>query len=244
MKIEKIKKLANNRYSLSIDGEKHVIYDDVLLAFNIYKPCEITKEDYQKMLKENSFYEAYEKVIKYLTFKMRSSKEVKAKLEALNLPKVTIDKIMAKLTEQGYINDLKYLKCFINDQIALTLNGPRKITKELLKKGLKEDEINNALNEIPLTVWQEKLEKILNKKLKSAKNISQMHFKHKLRYDFINMGYDDRHFSDVMNKVILDDSSSYEKDREKLICKLSKKYEGEKLEYMVKQKLYALGYRR
>lgn len=244
MKIEKITKLTGSRCSLIIDSKKHIIYDDVLLMFNIYKPGEITKKVYDDIVKQNAFYEGYEKAIKFINFKMRTVREVRKKLYDLELEKKDIEGIIGKLISQGYLDDKKYLKSYINDQIALTLNGPKKIISELRKKGLKEEDINLALKEISLEVWQDKAEKILNKKLKSARNISEIKFKQKMRYDFLALGYEDIHYNFALEEISLDDSSAYEKDKEKIERKLAKKYDGEKLEYMVRQKLYALGYRR
>ena len=41
MKITNIKRTSGSKYELLIEGKKNIIYEDVLLEFNIYKPCEI-----------------------------------------------------------------------------------------------------------------------------------------------------------------------------------------------------------
>ena len=50
MKLLKITKKANNKYELIIDNKEHVIYDDVLLKYNLLKPRELTKEEYDEIL--------------------------------------------------------------------------------------------------------------------------------------------------------------------------------------------------
>lgn len=244
MKIEKITKLKGDKYLVIIDNKKHIIYSDVLLAFNIYKPIEISKDIYDKIKIENDLYVGYSKVLSFINFKMRSQKEVYKKLNDLNIDKDSSKKIISKLKSQGYLNDDKYVTCFINDSINLTLNGPKKIILELKKKGIDEEKTKEVLLSVDSNIWVEKALKIANKKQRSYKNMSSLKFKQKLRQDLINMGYDERYFSDILSDIDIDDNEAYLKEKEKITNKLSRKYEGEKLEYMVKQKLYALGYRK
>lgn len=244
MEITKIKHQSGNKYSLEVEGKKHVIYDDVLLAFNLYKPCKVSDKIWQEILDKNSFYEGYNKALSFINFKMRSIKEVDKKLTSLGISKTSKISIINKLTKEGYLNDEKYVKAFIQDQINLTPNGPKKIALELKKKGIKDDLIISNINDIDGAIWTNKALKIVNKKLKTKTKGSKEKIKAKLRGEMFNLGFYEEHFMDAIKDIEIDDTSSYEKDKAILEKKLAKKYEGEKLEYMVKQKLYALGYRK
>lgn len=242
MNITRITKKSGNKYELIIDNKKHIIYDDVLLKYHILKPGEITKEVYDEITKSNSKEEVYTKILKYITFKMRSEREVREKLFTFDIDGNTIEEILARLRENGYLNNSKYMEAFINDSLNLTLYGPNKITSNLIKKGFSINTIKKSLDIIPFETWSIRCSKIVDKKLKNLKNGSNRATIGKLRVDLINNGYDDVYFSEILNNIHVDDTKSMEKEYEIIKNKLSKKYSGDKLEYMVKQKLYSKGY--
>lgn len=244
MKVTNIKYLSGSKYQVIIDNKKHIIYDDVLLTFNLYKPCEITKEVYDDIISKNSFYEGYNKALKFISFKMRSEKEVYQKLVSLEIAKNEIGRIIGKLRDDGYVDNKKYAHAFILDQINLTLNGPRKIASELKKKGISDTIIDSELSMIEDSIFIDNAVKYIDKKIKINKSGSLERLKLKLKNDLYNLGYYEKHFIEYLNSIKISEEENYKKDKEKLEKKLSQKYEGEKLEYMVKQKLYALGYRK
>ncbi len=244
MKITSIKHTSGSKYELMIDSKKHIIYDDVLLAFNIYKPGEISKDIYEKIILENSFYEGYYKAIKFISFKMRSEKEVYQKLNTLEIDKKSIGRIIAKLREEGYIDNKKYARAFILDEVNLNLNGPKKIVMELKKKGISESTIQDELNKIDDNIFKENAQKYIDKKVKINKAGSLVRLQLKLRNELFNMGYPEESFMDYLNSISIDEEENYQKDKAKIERTLAKKYTGEELEFKVKQKLYALGYRK
>ena len=243
MKITKIKHTNKNKYELIIDEKKHVIYDDVLLAFNIYKPGEITKDLYDKLIEKNNFYEGYYKALNFLNFKMRSNKEVYQKLKTLNISKENIFLIIKKLEEEGYLDNHKYLKAFILDEINLSLDGPKKIIKKLITKGFKEEDILKELSLIDNNLFKENAQKYIEKKLKGKQSGSLERIKLKLKNDLYNLGYEEKYFHDYLDLININEEENKKKDEEKIRKTLSKKYEGDLLEYKIKQKLYALGYK-
>ena len=244
MKITSIKHTSGSKYELMIDNKKHIIYDDVLLAFNIYKPGEISKDIYEKIIEDNSFYEGYYKAIKFISFKMRSEKEVYQKLNSLEIDKKSIGKIIAKLREEGYIDNKKYARAFILDEVNLSLKGPKKIEMELKKKGISESTIQNELKQVDDDIFKKNAQKYIDKKVKINKSGSLVRLQLKLKSDLFNLGYPEEYFMDYLSSVNINEEDNYQKDKAKIEKTLAKKYTGEELEFRVKQKLYALGYRK
>ena len=239
--ITSIKQTGNNKYTLIIDEKKHIILGDVLLKLNILKPMEIDSDTYMNLINTNSYYDAYQKCINFITFKKRTEKETSNKLSSLHVSKKSADKIINQLYEKGYLNDEDYLKSYINDQINLTLNGPFKIKYNLSKMSFKEENIDMYLDGIDIN-WQERVEKIIAKKIKMARNISKNKLIQKLKIDLNNMGYNETHYGYSLKNIDYSDEASIKKEYQKYKNKLSKKYSGDKLEIMIKQKLYSLGY--
>lgn len=241
-KITNIKQISSNKYSLLIDDKKHIVYDDVLLKYNILKTGEISEEIYIEIVNANNYYEGYNKCLKYILAKKRTEKEIREKLIKLSVGKEDIQRIIERLYQEHYLDDDKYISSYINDNLLLTLNGPKKIALNLKKSGLKENLVNEHLIGIDDAIWSQRAEKILNKKLKTARNISKKMFVIKLKKDFQNLGYDEKYYNHLLKDIIFDDADSLKKDYDKIVRKLSRKYSDEKLNVMVKQKLYQLGY--
>ncbi|MBE6155406.1 MAG: hypothetical protein E7164_01465 [Firmicutes bacterium] len=239
--ITNIKQISNNKYSLIIEGKKHIVYDDVLLEYNLLKKGEISEDVYEQIVKSNNYHEAYNKMLKYITAKLRTEKEIDTKLIKLGVGKIDRQKIVERLKKERYLDPEIYVKSYINDSKLLSLNGPKKIEYELKKLGFDANLIQKYINAVEDDVWFEKVNKVIQKKSRGNK-LSQKMFLLKVTKDLINLGYDENYFSDILSTIYIDDKEQMKKDYEKVLLKLAKKYEGTKLKIMVKQKMFQLGY--
>ena len=242
MNITKITKKNGNKYELIIDNKKHIICDDVLLKYHILKPCEISKETFEKLIKSNDETLVYTKIINYISFKMRSEREVRDKLYTLTTSGNLIEDILARLRSEGYLNNNKYLDSFISDRLSLTIYGPNRIKSDLIKKGFSEKEIDKSLDLIDSKAWEDKCNKIVAKMAKSLRNGSNRANIAKIRHNLINNGYEDKYFTKILGNLKLNEENNLKKEYEIIKKKLSSKYSGDTLEYKIKEKLYAKGY--
>ena len=241
--ITNIKKSSNNKYSLLINDEKYLLYSDVLVDFNLLKSKKITDNEFESLIERNNYYDLYLKMISFLSFKMRTTTEIIDKLKQLNASEYNLHVIIERLKKEGYLDDEKYLNCFINDQVNLTLDGPKKISLKLQKMNFKIDDINRYLNKIEEDIWIEKVKKIIAKKEKANHKLSSKSFKQKLKNDLYLLGYDEKYFLNEVESLNINEQDNYNKEYEKYYKKLSKKYTGKELEYKLKQKMYALGFK-
>ena len=239
MKIEKITK-KKNKYLLELsNGDKINTYDEVILKNNLLFHKELSNDLIKKIMEENTYYEIYSKVIKYVSTKLRSEEEIKKYLVKLNCN--DISKIIKDLKDKKIINDLIFVKSYINDKILLTLDGPYKIKKNLLEHNIEEEIIDEELKAFKDEIIEEKINKIISKRLKTNKKSTYI-FKQKMINELVNLGYDKYKSIEILNDFKLDESKSIEKDYNILYKKLSKKYKDEELAYMIKNKLYQKGY--
>lgn len=241
--ITSIRQIGSNKYSLIIEGKKHIVYDDVLLQYNILKKGQISDDVYTAIVKTNNYHEAYNQMLKYITAKLRTEKELCDKLTKMSVSKEDQNKIISRLRNEHYLDDEIYVKSYINDNVLLTLNGPKKIDFALKKLGFSDNLIAKYLETIGDAVWEERAEKIINKKIKTNHNLSQKMFIIKLKKDLNNLGYDEKYYNHLLNEIEIDDGMQIQKDYKKIYNKLSKKYTDNKLKLMIKQKLYQLGYK-
>lgn len=244
MKIEKINKKKNNQYQVILsDNTSLSFYDDTIIKFNLLSKKEFDKKKLEEIVEFNSDLEAYYSALKFIKTKLRTKKEIEEKLKKLGYTNNVVLNTIKRLEEQKYINDDIYIKAYISDQINLTLKGPKKISQELIKLGFKEEIVNTYIDKYSNDLWEEKIIKIINKKIKSNHNLSKKMLINKIKSDLINLGYN----LEMINKLLLNidyqnDEEILNKEINKAIKKYSRKYQGKELKEKLKYNLYKKGF--
>lgn len=239
MKITKYKKIKN-KYKVYIDNDEIDLYENIILKYNLLLKKEITEIELKNIKNDNEKEEIYEKALSYINIKMRSKKEIKKYLQKKNYSEEDISNTINKLEKSGFLNDEQYTKSFIMDKINLSNDGPNKIKYLLINEGIDEDLINKYIDELDKEEIQKKLNRLIDKKISTIKNCSGNVLKYKITSYFINLGYDKYMIEDILSYKKTNNNG--EKEYYKLYNKYSKKYEGEKLESIIRQKLYQKGF--
>ncbi len=242
MKIEKITKLKDNKYKLKIDGVDIITYDDVILNYNILYKKDIDDFLYNTIIKETSYYDIYNKALKYALKRVRSLKEMREYLDKEGLEDSSVGKILAKLVDLNIVNDLMYVRSYINDKVLLSNDGINKIRKHLIDSDIDIAIIDEEISKIDSNIIKEKLNKLVLKKINSNHKYSNKDLIQRIINDCINLGYDKEDILDIINNNLKDDYELLIKEYNKQYNKLSKKYSGVELEYKLKQKLYSKGF--
>jgi len=241
MKINKYIKIGKNKYKVYLENnEVLVLYEDIILKYELLLKHEIN--DIELIKKENEKYELYDKVLSFISKRIRCEKEIKDYLKKYTSDIEYIDNIINKLHDNKLIDNNLYIKSFIHDKINFTNDGPLKIKKYLI-----DLEFDNYLIEDLLTEFNHELqiEKINNYIEKNLKNNSKSlyAFKGKMLINLINLGYYKEDIISCLDKISLNEDNLKEKEKEKLIKKYSKKYKDKELEMIIKRKLYEKGFR-
>lgn len=241
MKIKKIKKLSNNKYKIELDDIKIVTYDEVILKYNLLYKKEISMDLLNEIEKESIYYDIYNKTLRYIITKMRSIKEITNYLEKKGIDKVEQQRIIEQLKKIGMLNDKSYATSYISDKINLSNMGPYKIKQELIIHNIAEDIIDDILSNYDQQVFNDKIIKIINKKVSANTKYSSYMLKQKIINELINLGYDKNDVLYYLNNVKLD-NNIVEKEFNKLYKKLSIKYSDNELKLKIKNKLYQKGF--
>lgn len=243
MKIVNYKKKNSNSYKITLSsGESVILYEDIILKYNLLLKKEISDNDLKEITKDNEKYFVYYDSLKYITKKLRTEIELRKKYK--DYPSSSIDYSINRLRSEGYLNDSLYIKSFINDSINLKMDGQNKIKNNLIKLGLKEEDILDYLDTIDNSVWLEKINKIINKEIKNNKKYSGLYLKNRIFSNLKNLGYLDKDIISILNNYTFQvDESIYEREKEKAINKYKRKYQGKELEMKVNNYLYTHGFR-
>ncbi len=242
MEIMSFKKKSGNNYEIEINtGEKYKIYDDIILKYELLIDRKIDKKKLDKVLEENARLDAYYKGLKYLGVRMRSELEIKKYLAKCGFSNQEIVYALDRLKDEGYIDNVRYVKAYIQDAINLGNEGPKKIHDELLKLGISEKYIYPELDSISEDEWLDKISSIVSKKAKVNKNSEKM-FKNKITSYLLGLGYPFELIKIVVDDVKLDAQGAFTHDADKVYNRLSLKYKDKELEYRFKNAMYSKGY--
>ena len=245
MKIKKYKKLARGQYSIILDDDSILnLHEDLILKYDLLLTKEIDNTMINVFLEENKKYTAYSDALRYLGIKMRSIKEIYEYLDKKMYSNEIINELVEKLKKEKYLDDNLYASYYVVDRIKMSNDGPYKIMKDLEKKGICIEYINNSIIKFNDKVQQDKIDKLINKQIKSNHNKSSILLKKKILEYLINLGYDRSIILSRLNVIYnFDDEDIKNKEYEKIYKKLSRKYSGYELEQMIKKKMYEKGFR-
>ena len=244
MKIEKYQKLKSGKYKVYLEDDRKLeLYEDSILKYNLLISKELDDKLIEEIQKDNNYLDAYYLSLKYLDIRPRSKKEINDNLVKKGFDSEVIIDTIKKLERQGYINDVSFGRMYLNNKLITTSNGPLKIRKELQQHNLSDEDINNILEDYTEDIQIEKINKQINRIVKSNHNKGNVYIKRKINMDLNNEGFSSSLVESAINSLELDDDENRAKiEYEKLYKKLSKKYSGSELEFKINQKLYQKGF--
>ena len=77
MKILKYKKGKRNEYQIITDKGEYVLFDDMIIKYELLLKKELKEQEWNKILKENQLLKAYYESLKAINKKLRTKKELK-----------------------------------------------------------------------------------------------------------------------------------------------------------------------
>ncbi len=245
MKIKSFKKMKNNCYRVEFGAscESIILYDEVILKYNLLVKKEFDSNFLKKLILENNSLECYYKGINYISYKRRSKREVEDYLKKSGFLKEEISLSIKRLEEEGFIDEKGYLEAFINDQIRFNNHGPLKIIQKLKLLGFQEKEIRAYLDTFSTSIWRDKIVSIVDKKIKSNRHLGGLKLKEKLMFFLVSEGFNKEEVKAVLDEKILSSNETIlKKELEKYSIKLSRKYAGSTLKYQLRLKLLTRGF--
>ncbi|MBR2828158.1 MAG: RecX family transcriptional regulator, partial [Bacilli bacterium] len=209
MKIEKYKKMSKGRYQLLLDnGEKLVLYEEVILKFELLLKKEIDVNTMIEVDKLNQEWDVYYQGLNSLRVRYKSIYELELFLLKKEYPQDLVDKSIHKLMEQGYLNDRSFTKGYIHNKMVTSNSGPNKIEKELLDKKIDLSIISEEMKVFTREEQEIKVKKIIEKEIRSNRNRGGIVLKNKIYHDLIQYGYDSSISTSILSSYTFDTDSS------------------------------------
>ncbi|RBW68139.1 recombination regulator RecX [Bacillus taeanensis] len=218
---------------------------DVLIKFGLRKGLEIDEQEIHEVLFEDEIKKAVNLAVQFLSYRMRSEKEVRDYLQKKEISEEAVPQVIEKLLYYNYLDDLEFAKAFVRTRKRTTVKGPYLIRQELIEKGISEDNLVKALKEYSFEEQVDNAFQFAEKKQKQASKTSASAFKQKMNGTLRGKGFSGEVIEIVLNELPEQDENEEWEALKKQGIKAHnryKKYTGFEYERRMKQYLYGKGF--
>lgn len=150
-----------------------------------------------QLRKESLFHRSTAIALNFLSYRPRSSLEIKNKLLKSGIPSESIEKTLDYLSQKNFLNDDFFTDTFLTNMMTLKMYSKKRMRHELAIKGISNEIIRKYLNAIPPDYEFNCARVLAEKRIRSIKPSDQ---RKKIWFFLANKGFD----YDTINHVIAD----------------------------------------
>jgi regulatory protein len=142
----KAQKKNPNRISVFLDGE-YVFGLARIVAAWLRIGQHLSEEEIERLKQQDTLEVAYQKGLRFLSYRARSEVEVQRKLSEQGFEEPVIAAAIQRMKENSLLGDEQFARTWIENRTTFRPRGKRMLAMELRQKGVAEDEIQKALAE-------------------------------------------------------------------------------------------------
>jgi regulatory protein len=144
-----VQQKRGNRCSIFLDEEFGFgLHQDVVFQFGLKKGDSLTENQIEEILYSEEKKKAKERALNFLSYRDRSEKEMRTKLNQVGFEDNIIDVVIEDLKRIKLINDEKFALTFARNKLITRPMGEFLIKQELFQKGISKDLIAQTVEEI------------------------------------------------------------------------------------------------
>jgi len=143
----KVQKRDRQRVNVYLDGEFAFGLSRITAAW-LHIGQELSDEKINELQAQDASEAAYQRALKFLNYRARSSREVRRNLESHAVPEEVIERVLERLQGSGLIDDTRFAQDWIENRSEFRPRSRRMLAYELRQRGLPTDQIDLALNEL------------------------------------------------------------------------------------------------
>lgn len=247
-----VQRKNRNRYNIFVKKESEESYafsvsEDVLVKYKLRKGMSLTENLIQEITSEEQLQKVYNKAIRYLSYRMRSEKELRQYIQRQEIAEHHTEEIIDRLKQNRFLDDLDFAEMFVRSRINTSNKGPHFIEKELQEKGIHPSKIKIALGQYTEETEREKALKLIQKRLNRSSKHSFQRQLDQSRAALIRNGYS----SDVIREVIEEvrplktrenEWEALQHHGERLQRRYKERFSGHELHQKLTESLYRQGF--
>jgi regulatory protein len=149
----------------------------------------------------------YNLILRFLSYRPRSEKEVRDKLKRKQVDSSIAEKIIAKLKEKKFINDEEFAKGWIENRLRFKPRSLRLIGFELKQKGIAQELTDKLIdNTKAISGDLDSAKKLVQKKIEKFKALPKQEVYQKLGRFLASKGFNwdtiKKSIDDILNKGV------------------------------------------
>jgi regulatory protein len=134
----RINVFVDERFSFALDRE---------LALNrgLRAGVELSASQLEELLREDGDARAYARALHFMSYRARSSREIRDRLKRDEWPDEVIERVVLRLQKQKLLSDAAFAATWVESRTLSRPRGSRALTQELRQKGVAREEIEAVL---------------------------------------------------------------------------------------------------
>ncbi len=139
-------KHKDTRVSVFVDDEyAFSLSDELIIAYNISVGMDVNSLPLKEIAEEDEYKRAMSCAFTHMSRSEKSEKQLREHLFKKEFSENTIEKIMARLKELNYVDDLSYARNFVEHSLS---SGKKALRFKLKTKGISDSIINEVLENV------------------------------------------------------------------------------------------------
>ncbi|GCF92356.1 regulatory protein RecX [Enterococcus florum] len=245
--VNKVNKGRNGHYDIELsNGDRLIVSEDVLVRFRLLKGQELTEQELVEIKEVGNEDLGFQLALNYLSYQMRSEKEVRSYLKEKEIEQKDRTKIIDRLKKLDLVNDQNYAESYIRTQMRLADKGPRVLRQKLQEKGISGETLENALALFEEQAQYELASKTAAKALKKFHHKSVREIQQKLQQQLMTKGFSNDTIKQVIADIDFEEIYQQEADSLQLqgekLWRQYQRFDLAKRSLKTKQNLYQKGY--
>ena len=132
------------------------VYLDGEFAFGISRATapwlaegnQLSQQKINDLQEKDQFEGAYQRAINFLSYRVRSEKEIRQNLTKHDVPENIIERVVDRLRGASLVNDWDFASQWVENRVQFKPRGKRALSSELFQKGIGNEIIEDVLAEL------------------------------------------------------------------------------------------------
>ncbi len=140
-----VQKKNPDRVNIYLDGEFAFGVARITAAW-LKNGDELSDEKIAKLLAEDTREWAYQQALLYLSYRVRSEKEIRQNLQKHEISEDGIEETLERLRKAGLVNDNEFAQTWVENRSTFRPRSRRALEMELRQKGLDDETVHAAVS--------------------------------------------------------------------------------------------------
>jgi regulatory protein len=143
----KLQKKNKERVNVYLDG-RYAFSLVAIEAAKLRRGQLLSDQEIEDLLERESFHKAHDRALRFLSYRPRSEAEVHRYLQGKKVSPVIEAEVVERLTAAGLLDDQAFASYWVENRESFNPRGRHALRYELRQKGLSEETITLALEDI------------------------------------------------------------------------------------------------